>query len=512
MSRSQTARRWLPAIAVVIVVAPHAAPALGSSDPSAELDALRKQVEELRRTDDANRKLLEEMRRKEEETARTLETLIVRIEELSQRTEREQRQPVSAAETSTPQDALEAALTETEEQPIAGAQPVETAALAARRAGGADLRLIDISMNVLSAGGWSTVGNDKLGELQAGAHDPNKRGFTLQQAELAFAGAVDPYFTAEAYLSASEDEVELEEAFGTTTGLPHGLQLEGGYFFTEFGIINPQHPHAWAWVDQPVINSRLFGGEGLRSTGFRLGWLLPIPWYSQIDWGLQSADPACCAKSFLEGSVGGRPGNGHDVNDPTDLLWLARWANSWDVGSETTAVVGLSGLYGPNSTGDAGQTWIYGLDLKLKWRPEDNFRGFPFVTWQTEIMKRDYEADGFRGTAPVDDFASKTLHDTGGYTQVLWGFRPRWGVGVRFEYAGGSNGSVVGGVPSSRNDDPTRDDRLRLSPLLTWWPSHFSRLRFQYNYDNAKHLPSDNAHTFWVALELQYGAHAAHAF
>jgi hypothetical protein len=57
----------------------------------------------------------------------------------------------------------------------------------------------------------------------------------LQQAELSLAGAVDPYFVGEAHAVFTTDHVELEEAFFTTSSAPYGLQLEGGYFFTEFG-------------------------------------------------------------------------------------------------------------------------------------------------------------------------------------------------------------------------------------------------------------------------------------
>ena len=37
-----------------------------------------------------------------------------------------------------------------------------------------------------------------------------------------------------------------------------------GQFLTEFGRINPTHPHAWAWLDQPVIEARVFGPDGMR--------------------------------------------------------------------------------------------------------------------------------------------------------------------------------------------------------------------------------------------------------
>ena len=92
--------------------------------------------------------------------------------------------------------------------------------LLARRAGAANLRLIDVSFDVLTAAGWSTADDDELESLEGGAHDPKQRGFTLQQGELSLMGAVDPYFTAEGHIVFTPDGVELEEAFAQTTALP----------------------------------------------------------------------------------------------------------------------------------------------------------------------------------------------------------------------------------------------------------------------------------------------------
>jgi hypothetical protein len=117
-------------------------------------------------------------------------------------------------------------------------------------------------------------------------------------------------------------------------------------------------------------------------------------------------------------------------------------------------------------------------------------------------MRRDYEAAS-QPEAPGD-----TLHDWGFYAQGLWGLRPRWAVGLRTEYATAS-GSSVGGTDS----DFLRDDRFRLSPLVAFYPSEYSRIRFQYNYDRADHLESpDDAHTFWLGFEIGLGAHPAHRF
>jgi hypothetical protein len=208
------------------------------------------------------------------------------------------------------------------------------------------------------------------------------------------------------------------------------------------------------------------------------------------------------------------------------------------MGDTMSALLGFSGLFGPNSTGGPARTFIYGADFTFKWRPVDNFRGWPFVLWQSEVMKRDYTAEPFLAGTDVEEpggnghahsvatvrqhshddegdgeeeeeftenIPGALLRDWGFYTQLLYGFRHPWAAGVRFEWASG-DGQSVGG----RANDPLRDDRFRFSPLLQYQPSEFSRIRLQYNYDHSTALPGSDASTVWLGLELLYGSHPAH--
>ena len=460
-----------------------------------ELEALKQVVEELRRRDAEKDKKLEELQRQ--------------IEAM-------QSQLPAAEKPAAPESAIEKAIQEIEPQVSA---PVSTE-LFSRQVGATRFRLIDVSLDALFAAGSSTEREASIQQLQGGDHDPRKRGFTVQQAELSLTGAVDPYLTGEAHIiylidpKVGDTRVELEEAFLTTQSLPYGLQLKAGQFFTEFGQINSQHPHQWDWLDQPVINTRLFGPDGLRQAGVRLGWLTPLPWYSQLYVGAQNANGEI-ASSFLsnkaffeERPIGGRPFVQRDVRNLADLLYLLRWENSWNLGETVTTKFGLSGLFGPNATGSDGHTRIYGTDIKLTWHPTTSFRGWPFFLWQSEAMGRDYVADRF--SDGVIDLPRRTLQDWGFYTQALYGFSYGWAAGLRYEYASGSGASVL--AFDGRTHDPFRDDRHRISPLLAWHPSEFSRLRLQYNYDRADHLDNQDAHSVWLGVEFLYGAHPAHKY
>ena len=63
-----------------------------------------------------------------------------------------------------------------------------------------------------------------------------------------------------------------------------------------------------------------------------------------------------------------------------------------------------------------------------------------------------------------------------------------------------------------RQNDPFRDNRVRVSPVLVWDLSEFSRLRLQFNYDHADHLEFRDAYSLYLGLEVLFGAHPAHSY
>src|SRR5437868_4045709 len=86
-------------------------------------------------------------------------------------------------------------------------------------------------MNISFDGMFALAGSSArdLSHIEVGDHDPQQRGFNARNIELAFDGAVDPYFEGFANIVFKLDndngtEVEVEEAFMQTTNLPFGLQ------------------------------------------------------------------------------------------------------------------------------------------------------------------------------------------------------------------------------------------------------------------------------------------------
>lgn len=157
---------------------------------------------------------------------------------------------------------------------------------------GGQRNYINLSFDALVAAGTSTA-ND-LDRLESGGHDPKQRGFSIQNLETVFEGAVDPYFRGQANLIMQIDPhgdttVEAEEAYLESMSLPWNLQVKAGQFFTDFGRLNATHPHTWDFVDVPLPNVRFFGEDGLRNPGARLSWLAPTPFYSELFLAVQNS-------------------------------------------------------------------------------------------------------------------------------------------------------------------------------------------------------------------------------
>jgi hypothetical protein len=375
---------------------------------------------------------------------------------------------------------------------------------------------MNISFDALMDVGGSTVANPSE-KLELGDHDPINNGFSLRNAEIAVDGAVDPYFKGYGNIVYKLDEnnessVELEEAYAMTTSLPDNLQVKAGQFFAAFGRQNAQHPHQWSFVDQPLILNRTFGPDGLRNVGAQLSWLAPTPFYTEASLGIFNGQGGTAFNFRNQGepdSLGVDRVHGYATTDrtlrgPGDMLFVPHITTSFDLTDHQTLVAGASAAFGPNDTGAAADTQIYGLDLYWKWKPANANAGFPFVSWQTEALYQRFSAPADPvGPPPLTALPAQTLKDYGLYSQVLWGFKERWVAGLRGEYADGN---------SSPYDpyDVCRNERTRLSPVLTFYPSEFSKIRLQYNLDHGELTGTQSS--VWLQFEFMLGAHGAHKF
>src|SRR6059058_3724232 len=369
---------------------------------------------------------------------------------------------------------------------------------------------MNISLDGLFALAYSSAAD--LDHIEVGDHDPQQRGFNARNIELAFDGAVDPYFEGFANIvfklnNDNETEVEVEEAFLQTTSLPFNLQLKAGQFFAAFGRINPTHPHTWDFADAPIVHGRLLGPDGLRGVGAQISWIVPVPWYSQLIVAVQNGRGGTGFSFRNPGDDGmffDRITTDREARGLQDFVWIPRWENSVDLSPTQVVLAGVSGAFGSNETGANSRTQIYGADFLYKWKSSHAEGGFPFVKWQTEIMYRRFQAGrGADESFPV----AETFHDWGLYSQVLWGFKKGWVAGIRGDYLDMED--------SKFTDDFERQSRSRICANLTWYPTEFSKIRLQYNHDFLYEnffLADRDVDSVFLQFEFILGAHGAHKF
>ncbi|MBT3604980.1 MAG: hypothetical protein HOE48_08005 [Candidatus Latescibacteria bacterium] len=301
-------------------------------------------------------------------------------------------------------------------------------------------------------------------EEDAHAHGlPEESGLSVQEVEVRFTAVVDAYFRADVILAIPGTEhIELEEGFIETTSLPN-VTFRAGKFFGALGKHNTLHSHAYPFIDPPIANERIFGGEGLNEVGLGASMLLPTAWYSEFHAQIFNGDNA------LFNSAG-----------ENDFAYLGRWENLWDVSDNATLAWGGSYVFGKNEHREMTQVW--GSDVTFKWRPAKRVRDRGLVL-QAEYMQ-----------ARVND--GLDVEKVGGlYALMQYQFARRWWAQARYD---------VFGMPRL---EPERE--YRVSGLLAFAPSEFSAIRVQYNLNREM---KQNIHQFAVQLNFTMGAHPAHAY
>src|SRR5438477_7754729 len=485
------------------------APTVSNSTPAtaADMDALRQQVQSLTETVKTLQQQVKDQQAALEKANLTGESGLPQNPEPS---------PIAGAENSPSPTASATTRFPTEDTSVVTSAP-ETisstgvgASLTQPITIGGGKNYMNISLDGLFALAYSSAKD--LDHIEVGDHDPQQRGFNARNIELAFDGAVDPYFEGFANIvfkldNDNETSVEVEEAFMQTTSLPFNLQLKGGQFFAAFGRLNPTHPHTWDFADTPLVEGLFLGPDGLRGVGAQASWTLPLPWYSQLIFASQNGRGSTGFSFRNPGDDGmffDRITTDREVRGLQDFVWIPRFENSFNLSETQTVLAGVSGAFGSNETGANSRTQIYGADLLYKWKSARAEGGFPFVKWQTEFMYRRFEA----GHGADDSFpVAETFHDWGLYSQVLWGFKKGWVVGIRGDYVHMQN--------SEFTDDLDRQSRSRISANLTWYPTEFSKLRLQYNHyflEENFFLSDREVDSLFLQFEFILGAHGAHKF
>jgi hypothetical protein len=370
--------------------------------------------------------------------------------------------------------------------------PVAPLQQSARRPGSS---LMNPAMSVIFDGTFGYYGRRAAdfaaASLPPAGDDPSvdHEGFGMQEVELAFASAIDPYLEGAVFLTIPNlSGIEVEEAYLVTTSLPWNLQAKAGSFRSQMGRNNTQHLHLQNFTRRPLFTSLLFGADGMRGPGAQASVLLPLPWFATLYLEAFSLDaPDSPGQVVATFGGGGR-------RDPANLTYAAVLEQYWDVTENASLMLGLNAATGrlfdcvnavvcPAGGTRAARTWLSGGDLTYRWKPANVALTYASLQWTTEWFLR---AVGDGGPT-----------EGAGYTEAVVQVARRWMVGGRFDLVG---------LPAG----DTMPRRTGWAASLTFAPSEFSRFRLYAQEIAGPLIPSSTVAFFQTEVSL--GAHGAHPY
>ena len=279
----------------------------------------------------------------------------------------------------------------------------------------------------------------KEGELQ----------LDLESAELAIQGYLNPFARADLFVGYHDGSFELEELYATILrGLPLSTVLRAGKYRVDFGKLNLLHPHAYSFLDTPLVHQQFLGEEGLNDIGLNLNWQVPIGDSSlTISGNLLKGDFAEPHEhdEEAEGTViaahplSARLDRIRALQDEPDaeaaietgLGTTERVALFVPTGEWAGIEVGVNALQGTLDDLTDRRVELLGADLKYRWAP-DKYRS---LTVQGEWIRSardvlsDHETDGAEP-------AIGRVESDGFFAFFDWRFRQRWNLGAIVEHTG----------------------------------------------------------------------------
>ncbi|MFP4154316.1 MAG: zinc-regulated TonB-dependent outer membrane receptor [Halothiobacillaceae bacterium] len=352
-------------------------------------------------------------------------------------------------------------------------------------------------------------------------------GFNLGHSEISMRARTD-LFDGIVNVAFNDEDIHVEEAYLQTRALPAGFQLKAGKFLSSIGYINSRHPHAWDFIERPLVNRYLFGDHGLHETGAQLTYVLPTSTFMVV------------GTELLQG-------NGEGLNAWTDEAYHDRdngprlWTAFVKAGPELPAghavqlgtSWGISRQYarlddhGNHKHTVEGDAWFGGLDAMYRYesgRPygHGNWRiGGEYYYVNRSVNARGYKPESGWRQNP-NDFTEK---QDGLYAEAVYGIAPRWEIGFRAE-ALGLNNDVLAFHPTGIVDEATS---YRYALQATWSIRETMILRAQLTHDDyglpgdshayeASHDhdhhdgPDGKSWAFMLQFNALLGSHPAHRF
>lgn len=282
----------------------------------------------------------------------------------------------------------------------------------------------------------------KEGELQ----------LDLASGELALQGYLNPFARADLYVGYHDGAFELEELYATILrGLPLGTVLRAGKYRVDFGKLNLLHPHAYSFLDTPLVHQQFLGEEGLNDIGVNVNWQVPIGGASlTISGNLLKGDFAQPHDHEHEhhehketASAAGiswvRALNepvAEEVEIETALGTSERFGLFVPTGEWAGIEIGLNALQGTLDDLTDRHVDLLGVDVKYRWAP-DKYRSLTvqgeWIRSQRDVLHHHHEDEAVRALHDGEDHELERVDSAGYFAFVDWRFRQRWNVGAILE-------------------------------------------------------------------------------
>ncbi|MBD1390865.1 hypothetical protein IC617_15640 [Neiella sp. HB171785] len=398
--------------------------------------------------------------------------------------------------------------------------------------------LNNINVSAILNGGFTSRDEDFTGisglpidgDHASGPQD----GFWLDHSELALSGAADDMIYGKMTVVLEDHdgdtEVELEEAFIQTMGLPHGLAIRAGRFMSNVGYLNAKHTHTDYYADRPIAYRGLLGRH-YYDDGVRLNWVAPTDFY--LEFGVEAFKggqfPAASGDTVGSHVVYSKIGD--DISESLSwqggLAWMKTdvdpdHCSSHDHGhddehDEHDEHEEHHDDHDEHEEHEAGPAFcefdgdkdFYVADFVLKWAPGGNYK-YQSVTWQTEWIKVDEDGAVFHEEHDDHEEEEHEEHgeweafdadNTGWYTSLVYQWSPHWAAGVRYSEIDADDAYAEEGFDSPKAYDF----------MLQYNFSHFSLLRFQYTRDESQ-ADGVEDNVFTLQYTTAIGDHGAHMF
>lgn len=320
------------------------------------------------------------------------------------------------------------------------------------------------------------TGDNNRNKLTVGEAELNIKGVLYPNVEGNVTASVETEYSGE---TETETDIDLEEAYVSFLSLPFGTQLQAGRKFVDFGVLNPQHSHEWAFTDTPLIYQTLFGDHNWLDDGAIGSILIPNPW-----------DIYCIAKF---GVWNGRDVGHHHDHEETEVEPIRRYNIEHDELVTWGDMVYNSRVYANipiGSKADAGfgysvawdehpMTVLHGLDFTLTYRWIEKYR---WVKWQSEYIYAQLQ--------------EPDRTPQGAYSLLEYSINKNWRIGTRWDI--------------SEYNENERFSQWANSYFLTYLFNESLYLRATYRYRDFADMPDmhqEPENSIWFQLVWGLGPH-----